>query len=217
MSIIQKQIAVLRRDYSALELDEKSVMSNPFRQFEFWMEQALEAELQDANAMTLATSGAGSQPDLRIVLLRGVDKNGFTFFTNYKSRKGTELSANKKACLNFFWPELQRQVRIAGTVRKVSAKDSDAYFATRPRESQIGAWASHQSETLRDRRELMDVFEQYVAKFRNKTVPRPAYWGGYVLVPSSIEFWQGRPNRLHDRIFFERKKDGRWKKSRLSP
>jgi len=217
MNNLQNQLNTLRREYSALELDEHSVMKNPLKQFGFWMEQALETKLDDPNAMTLATAGKGGQPDLRIVLLRGFNRDGFSFFTNYNSRKGEELAQNKKACLNFFWPELQRQVRIAGSVSKVPARVSDDYFATRPRDSQIGAWASHQSEKIKDRKVLMDVYLEYTEQFKGITVPRPKHWGGYVLKPVQIEFWQGRASRLHDRILFEKKKDGRWAISRLSP
>ena len=172
---LAKRLTSLRRDYSGLELDEKSVMKNPIRQFSFWMEQAMEAELTDANAMTLGTAGKSSQPDLRVVLLRSADRNGFSFFTNYKSRKGEELAQNKKACLNFFWPELQRQVRISGSIRKLPAKESDAYFASRPRESQVGAWASPQSQIIESREALLSLYDRYAGEFRGRKVPRPPH------------------------------------------
>src|SRR6188768_2380644 len=173
MNNLQHQLATLRRDYSALELDEHSVMKDPLKQFEFWMEQALEAKLDEPNAMTLATSDDTAQPDLRVVLLRGFNRDGFSFFTNYQSRKGEEMAVNKKACLNFFWPELQRQVRIAGAVSKATARVSDGYFASRPRESQLGAWASRQSEEIKDRKELMDLYEYYSEHYKGLDVPRP--------------------------------------------
>jgi len=216
MSKIQKVLNDLRREYSILELDEKSVMKNPFSQFEFWMEQAIEAELVDLNAMSLATADSKGKPDLRIVLLKDFGKDGFTFYTNYKSQKGQEITENKHACLNFFWVELQRQVRIAGTLKRVSAVESDTYFGSRPRESQIGAWASNQSTVIKNRQVLDDQFLYYFEKFKNRKVPRPAHWGGYILNPVRIEFWQGRENRMHDRVLYEKKK-GEWKTSRLSP
>ena len=217
MKNLKQRLAAMRRDYSGLELDERSVMKDPIRQFSFWMEQAVEAELTDANAVTLATAGANDQPDVRIVLLRSADKLGFTFYTNYNSRKGVELSANKKACMNFFWPELQRQVRILGTISKLPGRVSDKYFASRPRESQLGAWASDQSSVIPNRQSLLTRYDQAAVRFRGKEVPRPPYWGGYLLKPSSLEFWQGRASRLHDRILFEKKKDSRWQISRLAP
>jgi pyridoxamine 5'-phosphate oxidase len=166
--------------------------------------------------MTLATVDKKGFPDARIVLLRGVDTTGFSFFTNYKSAKAKEL-AGKKACLNFFWAELSRQVRIIGSVKKLSAKESDEYFNSRPRESQIGAWASDQSAPIKGRAYLEERFAYFVKLFEGKKVKRPPHWGGYVVVPRSIEFWQGRPNRLHDRILFVKNKTGKWNISRLSP
>lgn len=216
MSKIQKVLSSLRREYSMLELDEKSVIKNPFSQFEFWMEQAVEADLLDVNAMSLATADSNGRPDLRVVLLKDFGKDGFTFYTNYKSRKGKEITENKHACLNFFWVELQRQVRITGKLKKVSAAESDAYFATRPRESQLGSWASSQSTVIKNRQVLDDQFLYYFEKFKNKPVPRPPHWGGYALKPVRIEFWQGRENRMHDRVLFEKSSTG-WKISRLSP
>jgi pyridoxamine 5'-phosphate oxidase len=167
--------------------------------------------------MTLATVNRKGQPDARIVLLRGVDKNGFSFFTNYKSAKGREINENKKVCLNFFWPDLSRQVRIAGTIEKLSAKISDDYFQSRPRESQLGAWASNQSEVIENRQALEAKFDEFEQKFNGKKIPRPAHWGGYIVRPVTIEFWQGRASRLHDRILYEKNKSGTWKISRLAP
>jgi pyridoxamine 5'-phosphate oxidase len=216
MSKIQDILNSLRREYSMLELDEKSVMKNPFKQFEFWMEQAIEAKLDDLNAMSLATADAKGKPDVRVVLLKSFDSNGFVFYTNYKSEKAKQIEKNKYAALNFFWVDLQRQVRINGTLKKTSAAESDEYFATRPRESQLGAWASTQSAVIKNRQVLDDRFLYYFEKYKGSDVPRPPQWGGYILKPSRIEFWQGRENRLHDRILFERNKED-WKISRLSP
>ncbi|HPD53882.1 MAG TPA: pyridoxamine 5'-phosphate oxidase [Bacteroidia bacterium] len=218
MRQISDIIRHLRTDFSAFELNESDVEKNPLRQFAKWMEQALEAEVNEPNAMTLATVNKKKQPDARIVLLRDVDKTGFTFFTNYQSRKGTQMADNKQACLNFFWPELQRQVRILGTIEKLSAKASDAYFKTRPRESQLGAWASDQSRELNDRHALVERLELLEKKFEGKAVVRPPHWGGYRLKPHHIEFWQGRPSRLHDRIIYERSRNsGKWRIFRLFP
>jgi pyridoxamine 5'-phosphate oxidase len=218
MRQISEIIRHLRTDFSAFELNESDVEKNPLRQFARWMEQALEAEVNEPNAMTLATANSKGQPDARIVLLRDVDKAGFTFFTNYQSRKGTQMASNRKACLNFFWPELQRQVRILGTIEKLPARASDAYFRTRPRESQLGAWASDQSRELRDRHALVERLSTLEKKFEGRPVPRPPHWGGYRLKPHHVEFWQGRPSRLHDRIIYERARNsGRWRIFRLFP
>jgi pyridoxamine 5'-phosphate oxidase len=217
MNDVNKIIKSIRNETDSLELDKKRVEKNPITQFEHWMEHALEAKVQEPNAMTLATVNRKGQPDARIVLLRGVDKNGFSFFTNYKSAKGKEISENKKVCLNFFWPDLSRQVRIAGTIEKLSGKISDDYFQSRPRESQLGAWASNQSEVIENRKALEDKFDEFEKKFNGKKIPRPAHWGGYVVKPATIEFWQGRASRLHDRILYEKSKSGTWKISRLAP
>jgi pyridoxamine 5'-phosphate oxidase len=216
MKKLHRTIHSLRNDYAAHELDESGVRKNPIRQFEDWMRQALEAKAEEPNAMTLATAGAGGTPDLRVVLLRGISREGFTFYTNYGSAKGRQLAKNKRASLNFFWPELQRQVRVQGVIQKVPARVSDAYFNSRPRDSRIGAWASLQSVPLSGREALMDRVQQYEAEFRGRRIPRPPYWGGYLLTPRRIEFWQGRASRLHDRILYEKKRGG-WKISRLSP
>lgn len=181
------------------------------------MKQALDAEVEEPNAMTLATVNRNGEPDARVVLLRGLDKKGFVFFTNYQSRKGKALTAKKKACLNFFWPELQRQIRIKGTVEKISSKASDDYFRSRPRESQIGAWASIQSEPMDDRLVLEQRFVDFERKFAGKPVPRPANWGGFRLIPTHVEFWQGRPSRLHDRIAYDKQRSGKWSVIRLHP
>ncbi len=197
-------------------LEEKKIDKNPIRQCEKWMQEAINSNSGEPNAMTLATVGHNGFPEARVVLLRGIDKKGFSFFTNYKSAKGRALS-NKKACLNFFWIELSRQVRIVGTVKKVSAKESDSYFNSRPRESRIAAWVSNQSEVIAGREVLEEKYLLLEKKFQNKNVPRPSYWGGYVVQPISIEFWQGKQNRLHDRILFTKLKTGKWNMERLSP
>jgi pyridoxamine 5'-phosphate oxidase len=180
------------------------------------MKDVLDNAIGEPNAMTLATVDKKGFPDARVVLLRSVTKKGFTFFTNYRSAKARELQ-NKKACLNFFWQELSRQVRIVGTVSKLSAKESDRYFNSRPRENQLSAWTSQQSEIVSNRDALEKKYSMLEKKFQNKKIPRPSYWGGYAVLPISIEFWQGKQNRLHDRIIYLKQKTGKWKMERLSP
>ena len=216
MKNILPHIRSLRTDYTAKILDERSVSKNPLIQFEKWIQEAIDLKTFEPNAMTLATSDK-KNVDARVLLLRGFDSKGFTFFTNYNSIKGREIRSNKKGCLNFFWPELQRQVRIKGTIEKTTEKISDQYFSTRPRESQIAAWASQQSEKLIDRKELEQRFKLIEEKFKDKKVPRPPHWGGYRLKPVYIEFWQGRSNRLHDRIIYEKKNNLKWVIKRLNP
>ncbi len=217
MSKITEKIIHLRMEYAKGQLDENSVDANPFSEFRLWFEQAMDANLPEPHAMTLATCGADGQPSARIVLLRGFDELGFTFFTNYESHKGQNLAENPKAGLCFFWQELERQVRIEGTVEKISAAESDAYFHGRPRESRIGAWASPQSRVLQGRSELEALIQQQYDRFNTAELDRPPHWGGYLLNPTSIEFWQGRPSRLHDRIRYTRKQDNSWKIERLAP
>lgn len=207
----------IRKDYSYGQLTEKAIDKNPIKFFETWMDNALEAKIKEPNAMDLCTVNAKGKPSSRIVLLRGFDTKGFVFYTNYLSKKGTDLSVNPNACLNFFWSDLEKQIRIEGRVTKVSKAVSDAYFKSRPRESQIGAWASAQSNVLKSRVELENSVKNLTKKFDGLPVPRPDFWGGYCLNPKRIEFWQGRPNRLHDRIVFEKSKNNRWKMIRIFP
>jgi pyridoxamine 5'-phosphate oxidase len=198
------------------ELDETRAAKDPFQQFDRWFEDAVNAGIRDANAMTLATASRDGSPAARIVLLKGSEKRGFVFFSNYESRKGRELTENPRAALLFFWPELERQVRIEGIVEIVSRGQTEEYFASRPLESRIGAWASRQSRIISGRDFLEGEFKKYQSQFSSGAVPVPDYWGGYRLVPSKFEFWQGRPNRLHDRIEYLLKGSS-WSIQRLSP
>ncbi|WP_454722324.1 MULTISPECIES: pyridoxamine 5'-phosphate oxidase [Cupriavidus] len=210
------QLADLRRTYVLGSLSESDVAPDPISQFQRWFDEAINAKLPEPNAMTLATVDADGQPSARIVLLKGMDAGGFTFFTNYESRKGLDMAGNPRAALLFHWVQLERQVRVEGTVEKVSEAESDTYYASRPLGSRLGAWASEQSREVADR----TVLEQREADFRAKfgdNPPRPAHWGGYRLVPTRIEFWQGRPSRLHDRIAYRLQADGAWQIVRLSP
>lgn len=213
---IANYLNVIRRDFAGQPLNKGSVKENPMEQYALWFEEAVNAQLLDPYAMSLTTVNSNGQPSTRIVYMRGIKDDGFVFYTNYNSSKGKNLEGNKKVALNFFWGELDRQIRIEGEVKKVSKEDSDTYFAQRPRESQIGAWASGQSEELNDREQLEDKVIHYTEKFKDIDVPRPEHWGGYIVHPTKIEFWQGRPNRLHDRIVFTKSGDD-WKQSRLSP
>ena len=211
-------IADLRREYHRAALAEADVDPDPLRQFDRWLSEAVRAELPEPTAMTLATADAEGRPSARIVLLKGVDGAGFVFYTNYASRKGDELAARPRAALLFHWVELERQVRVEGTVGKVAAEESEAYFATRPLLSRLGAWASPQSRTISDRDWLEREFaaaQRHVAA-DGASVPRPAYWGGYRLVPEVLEFWQGRRSRLHDRLRYS-EDGGNWRVTRLAP
>jgi pyridoxamine 5'-phosphate oxidase len=208
--------ADLRVDYMRASLDEADVDPDPFRQFARWFDEAVGVQVPEPNAMTLATVDAEGRPSARIVLLKAADGRGLTFYTNYASRKGRELPPDARAALLFFWAELQRQVRIEGVVEKVDVATADTYWVSRPRLSRIGAWASPQSEPLRDRAALESRFADAEARFPGELVPRPPHWGGYRLVPETFEFWQGRQSRLHDRLVY-RREDERWRIGRLAP
>ncbi|RME67628.1 MAG: pyridoxamine 5'-phosphate oxidase [Verrucomicrobia bacterium] len=211
------RIADLRRDYSRGALDEDSVERDPFVQFDTWLNDAIRADLPDPTAMTLATADADGRPGARTVLLKGFDQRGFVFFTNYESRKGRHLAENPQAALLFAWYALERQVEITGPVERVSDEESDAYFESRPISSQIGAWASRQSTVIEGRGALEREVERLMKQYRGRAVPRPPFWGGFRVVPETIEFWQGRPSRLHDRLRFTRIDEANWRIERLSP
>jgi len=209
-------INALRHDFSKQTLDKKDVNNNPFIQFEKWIKEAIEAQVNEPNAMTLCTATKEGKPSARIVLLRNFTEDGFIYYTNYTSRKGIEISDNPNCAILFFWPELERQIRIEGEVQKQTSEESDLYFNTRPRESKIGAWTSSQSKVISDRGVLNKEFEINSNKYPTDMIPRPAFWGGYIVKPLTIEFWQGRPNRLHDRILYT-KENNNWKIDRLAP
>jgi pyridoxamine 5'-phosphate oxidase len=212
-----QHLADLRKDYLKASLDVASVSANPIEQFEIWFKEALKSEVLEPNAMTLSTVNVEGKPSARIVLLKGVENSRFLFFTNYQSDKGKDLEHNPSCALTFFWPELERQVRIEGIAARVDASRSEAYFQSRPRGSQIGAWASPQSTIIENREILEQRVAQLEERFKDKSVlPKPQQWGGYEVEPLLIEFWQGRPSRLHDRIQF-RRIENEWKCHRLAP
>ena len=216
MELTKENIQNLRQEYRAAELAEADVDKNPFTQFGKWFKEALDGLLYEPNVMTLSTAGLSGKPSARILLLKGFDENGFVFFTNYDSKKGKELEENPQASMLFFWPELERQVRIDGTVTKVAEEVSTDYFHSRPKGSQIGAAASPQSTVIPNREILQERVNELTAAYQDKEVPRPAHWGGYLLAPAHIEFWQGRPSRLHDRITYTNV-NGVWTINRLAP
>ncbi len=212
---MKKEIAGIRQDYKLKNLGEAEVAKTAIEQFTRWWNEAVNSEITEVNAMTLATATKDGQPSARTVLLKDYDENGFVFFTNYQSHKGQAMADNPKVALLFFWKELERQVRIEGTIEKTTTTESDEYFNTRPDGSKLGAWASPQSSVISGRELLELNIEKYSAQFDGK-ITRPPHWGGYRVIPQSIEFWQGRSNRLHDRLLYTRVGDG-WKIERLAP
>jgi pyridoxamine 5'-phosphate oxidase len=216
MADISQKIAALRREYYSAPFDEDSVDGDPIAQFKKWFDESVLVEQPDPEAMTLSTASAVGEVSARVVLLRGLDERGFVFFTNYESRKSRELIANPRAALTFYWSSLNRQIRIEGVVEKVTRQESEEYFQARPRGSQLGAWASPQSEEIVGRTPLDRMFAEVEQRFEGQTIPCPPFWGGFRLKPVRIEFWQGRENRLHDRILYALGNDG-WRIARLAP
>lgn len=213
---MSENIADIRKDYKMQSLLESDISQDPFTQFGNWWNEAVNSDIEEVNAMTLATSTPSGTPSARIVLLKGYTNEGFKFFTNYQSHKAKEIEQNPRVALVFFWKELERQIRIEGTVEKVSPGESDEYFESRPLKSKIGAWASPQSKPVYNRLWIEESFEEYSNKFIEEVVPRPPHWGGYIVKPSLFEFWQGRRSRLHDRIQYTKEEIG-WKIERLAP
>ena len=213
---VQNYLNEIRRDFSGKPLDENSIKQNPVEQFDVWFEEAVDAQLLDPYAMAITTVNTIGQPSTRIVYMRGISDEGFVFYTNYESNKGKDLVENNKIALNFFWGALERQIRVEGETEKVTDEVSDAYFNNRPRESQIGAWASSQSSSIKDRKELEERVSFFKNKFKGVDVPRPPHWGGFLVRPTKVEFWQGRANRLHDRIVYTKTQDD-WRLDRLAP
>jgi pyridoxamine 5'-phosphate oxidase len=216
MELTKENIQNLRQDYRAAALAEADVDQSPFIQFGKWFKEAVDAQLYEPNVMTLATADLAGKPSARILLLKAFDETGFVFYTNYASKKGEQLAQNPQAAMVFFWPELERQVRIEGTIVKVSAEESTSYFHSRPTGSQIGAMASPQSSVIPNRTILEERVKELTATYQSQEIPRPEHWGGYLLEPDLIEFWQGRPSRLHDRINYQLV-EGVWTINRLAP
>jgi pyridoxamine 5'-phosphate oxidase len=206
-----------RHDYEKAALDESAVDRDPFRQFQVWFDEATAAGIDEPNAMTIATASVEGRPSARIVLMRKFDDRGFVFFTNYESRKGREIEANPFASLVFFWQALERQVRVEGSIVRASAEESDDYFEGRPTGSKLGAWVSNQSSVVASREVLEAEQAAIEGRFKDGKIPRPPYWGGYRVVPTSIEFWQGRRSRLHDRLTYRKRAEGGWRIERLAP
>ncbi len=216
MKLSSEKVAALRREYTARGLRKAGLEADPIQQFARWFHEAVDAEFADANSMSLATATTDGTPFVRTVLLKAFDERGFTFFTNYESAKGRQLAENPRAALLFFWAELERQVCIRGRVTKTSREESEAYFKSRPPGSRRGAWVSRQSEVVANRGVLEQRLDE-ISKQYGDDVPLPPYWGGFCVAPSEMEFWQGRPNRLHDRMLYTRQPDGSWQISRLAP
>ena len=215
---VNTAIKKTRKDYMTNVLLEENCDKNPFLQFEKWLHETMEKDIHHGNAMTLSTVNKNGMPDSRIVLLRNISYGGFTFFTNYESAKGRQIDSNSQVCLLFFWKELERQVKIQGEVRFLPIAESNTYFKSRPFESQVGSWASQQSGVIKDRKSLDEQYDNELAKYKGTAVPRPEHWGGYVVLPSVFEFWQGRKSRLHDRIRYTHiLTDKSWKMERLMP
>jgi pyridoxamine 5'-phosphate oxidase len=212
-----RNISQIRKEYMMETLEEHQVAANPLEQFERWWDNAINSSIDEINAMTLATVNENGLPDARVVLLKGYGQEGFVFFTNYQSAKGRQLDAHPYACLVFYWKELERQVRIEGRVSRISEKESDHYFSSRPEGSKIGAWASPQSQVIPDRHFLERLASDAGHRFEGRFVERPRHWGGYCVVPDRVEFWQGRASRLHDRIRYSHDETGLWKIERLAP
>ena len=210
-------LAAMREHYAQRSLDIGDLRADPFVQFDLWMREAIETQLVEPNAMSLSTVAADGSPSLRTVLLKGFDERGFVFYTNYGSKKARDLTGNARVALLFPWLALERQVSVTGRAETISAAESLKYFLSRPHDSQIGAWASRQSEVITTRSLLEAKFAEMKAKFRQGEVPLPGFWGGYRVIPATFEFWQGRPNRLHDRFVYRREADGRWTIERLMP
>lgn len=214
--IDNKEIAGLRRNYTLKKLSANTVDKSPFVQFKIWLNDALNSSIIEPNAMSLATCGANMVPFIRTVLLKGITDNGFIFYSNYESRKGEEINYNANASINIFWRELERQISISGVITKLGRNESEEYFNSRPEESKIASWASPQSRIIKNRKEIENNFIREKEKYKNKTIPMPDFWGGYILSPFYFEFWQGRENRLHDRISYK-KNEGNWDIFRLAP
>ncbi|MEO9021126.1 MAG: pyridoxamine 5'-phosphate oxidase [Ginsengibacter sp.] len=212
----KNSIADIRKVYQLGSLLEKDVVADPVKQFEKWWQHAIESKIEEPNAMTLATATTLGKPSARIVLLKGIKENGFVFFTNYQSRKGREIEENPFVSLLFFWKALERQVRVEGKIKRTSVAESDEYFFSRPKESRIGAWSSQQSSVIKDRKLLQENVEKYNRQFETENIPRPPHWGGFIVEPYCMEFWQGRPGRLHDRLQYVLE-NNEWVIRRLAP
>ncbi len=212
-----EDIARIRKEYTLNSLDEETVLQSPFAQFEHWWNEATDSKIEEVNAMTLATVGKDAVPEARTVLLKNFDANGFVFFTNYNSAKSSHLEENPNCCLLFFWKEMERQVKIVGVAEKISTEESIAYFNSRPDGSKIGAWASPQSIAVAGKAWLKETFEFYRERFKHGEIPKPPHWGGFRVKPVKIEFWQGRPSRMHDRIVYTLNKNKSWDIKRLAP